>query len=272
VNDHPPGLYVVDHPASGLDGAGPPDAASLVVMVHGSLDRARSFARVVRRLSDLHVVTYDRRGYQRSRELVPLATSLHDHVADLLTVVGGRPAVLIGHSYGGDVALGAALESSGAVRAVGVYEPPMPWMDWWPRRTARDPRAEDPAVFAESFFRRVASDDAWERLPEQGRAERRADGPALVAELTAIRRDRPPFDLTRLEIPVVLGRGGRSLPHHRRAIDALSDLLPFSEVVEFPGAAHGAHLSHPDAFAAFVRRTVARAQRSPGSPRPVPPG
>ena len=126
-----PGLHVVDHPASG-----PVGSSLVVVLVHGSLDRGTSFARVVRRLPDLHVVTYDRRGYHRSRPVAPLATTLEDHVADLVAVVDGRPSVLVGHSYGGDVALGAAAEAPDAVRAVGVYEPPLPWSDWWPRRAS----------------------------------------------------------------------------------------------------------------------------------------
>jgi pimeloyl-ACP methyl ester carboxylesterase len=252
VTESGSGLHIVDHRAS--------DASVdslVVILVHGSLDRGTSFARVVRRLPDLHVITYDRRGYHRSRGALPLATSLEDHVADLVTIVSGRPAVLVGHSYGGDVALGAAAECPGAVRAVGVYEPPLPWSDWWPRRSGRSPADQDPAAFAEGFFRRVVHDDAWDRLPEQARADRRADGPALVAELASIRRERSPIDFTRLTMPVVLARGSRSLPHHRRAIDALAELLPTSEIIEFPGAAHGAHLSHPDAFAAFVRRVVA---------------
>jgi pimeloyl-ACP methyl ester carboxylesterase len=243
------GLHVVDHPASGS-----PASPLVVVLVHGSLDRGTSFARVVRRLPDLHVVTYDRRGYHHSRT-TKLATSLEDHVADLVSVVDGRPSVLVGHSYGGDVVLGAA-EASDAVKAVGIYEPPLPWSDWWPRRPNRGAAAEDPAAFAESFFRRVVSDDAWERLPEKARAERRADGPALMAELASLRRDRSPIEFSKIVVPVVLGRGGRSLPHHRRAIDALVELLPTTEVVEFPGATHGAHLSQPDAFAAFVRRVA----------------
>ena len=253
-----PGLHVVDHPASG-----PVGSSLVVVLVHGSLDRGTSFARVVRRLPDLHVVTYDRRGYHRSRPVAPLATTLEDHVADLVAVVDGRPSVLVGHSYGGDVALGAAAEAPDAVRAVGVYEPPLPWSDWWPRRSSGSIAAEDPAAFAESFFRRVVSDDAWDRLPETARADRRADGPALVAELASIRRDRSPIDFGAIAVPVVLGRGSRSLPHHRRAIDTLVELLRTTEVVEFPGATHGAHLSQPDAFAAFVRLVAARGAGRP---------
>ncbi|HUY22193.1 MAG TPA: alpha/beta hydrolase [Acidimicrobiales bacterium] len=249
----PGGLHVVEH---GLDA----HAAGLptVVLVHGSLDRGASFARVVRRLEGIHVVTYDRRGYHHSRAM-PLARSLAAHVADLVALVGDGPAVVVGHSYGGDVAIGAALEAPDAVRAVGAFEPPLPWMPWWPRRTASSITGEDPATFAEGFFRRVVGDAGWDRLTDQARAARRADGPALVAELADLRRHRSPLDLSRLHAPLVLGRGGRSVPHHRRAIDALVELVPDADVVEIPGSAHGAPLSHPDAFAAFVRRVVERA-------------
>jgi pimeloyl-ACP methyl ester carboxylesterase len=205
------------------------------------------------------VVTYDRRGYHHSRHMA-IARTLGAHVADLVALVGDGPAVVVGHSYGGDVAIGAALDAPGAVRAVGVYEPPLPWMSWWPRRTASSITDEDPATFAEGFFRRVVGDAGWDRLTDQARAARQADGPALVAELADLRGARAPFDVSDLRPPLVLGRGGQSVPHHRRAVDALAELVPGAEVVEIPGSGHGAPLSHPDAFAAFVRRVVERAR------------
>jgi pimeloyl-ACP methyl ester carboxylesterase len=256
----PEGLHVVEHggDASGL--------TPTVVLVHGSLDRGASFARTVRRLPDLHVVTYDRRGYHHSRAM-PVATDLDRHVADLVALVGDGPAVVVGHSYGGDVALGAALASPGAIGAVGAYEPPLPWCEWWPRRSASSIVNEDPARFAEGFFRRVVGDAGWERLTDGARAERQADGPALVAELGDLRRRQAPFDLAALRAPLILGRGGTSVWHHRRAIDALVELVPEAEVIEIPGSAHGAPLSHPDAFALFVRRVVERGTGAP--PRPA---
>jgi len=242
----------------------------MVVLVHGSLDRATSFARVVRRLGDLHVVTYDRRGYHRSRPAGGQAgdgRALEGHIEDLLDVISQRPAAVVGHSFGGDVALGAALASPRCVLAVGAYEPPMPWLDWWPRRGVREQAHEGPEEQAESFFRRVVSDEAWERLPEHARAERRADGLALVSELAALRSGKAPFDLSELAVPAVLGRGELSIPHHRRAVDALQALIPDAQVVEIPGASHGAHLSHPDAFARFVRVVV----ELPSTRRPAEP-
>ncbi|MGA3147379.1 MAG: alpha/beta hydrolase [Acidimicrobiales bacterium] len=242
-------------------------AVPIVVLVHGSLDRSSSFARVLRRLDDLHTVVYDRRGYHGSRRAFPLNTTLAGHVDDLLEVIGGRPAVVVGHSYGGDVALGAALRhgNDGSIRSVGAYEPPMPWLDLWPTRPAGgqeqgtgDPVERD-ARGAERFFRRMMGDAAWDRLPEKGKAERRADGPALLAELDAIRIAEAPFDVTDMTIPTLYARGATSASRHREAVVWLVEHTPDAELVEFPGAGHGAHLTHPDAFAAMVRRTLALA-------------
>jgi pimeloyl-ACP methyl ester carboxylesterase len=254
VHSLPPGLFVIDHHQGRGAGSGSPR----VVLVHGSLDRGASFARVVRRLADLDVVSYDRRGYHRSRHALPLARSLDDHVADLLAVVGDGPAVVVGHSYGGAVALGAATESPAIIRAVGAYEPPLPWEPWWPTRSRASFTDQEPGVFAEGFFRRIAGDDAWEHLSAQRQDERRADGPALVAELSELRREEAPFDFGSITVPTVLGRGERSLEHHRQAVEVLGGLVPGAQIVEFTGARHGAHLSHPDAFADFVQVAVAR--------------
>jgi len=98
---------------------------------------------------------------------MPIARSLADHIADLVAVVGDGPAVVVGHSYGGAVALGAAVQAPEVIGAVGAYEPPMPWTPWWPRRSASSIADEDPATFAEGFFRRVVGDAGWDRLSDR---------------------------------------------------------------------------------------------------------
>jgi pimeloyl-ACP methyl ester carboxylesterase len=264
----PTRLAMTERPAEG-DGTDRGDLP-LVVFVHGSLDRGSSFARVWRRLPDLNVVTYDRRGYNGSRDVLPVATGLQEHVDDLVEVVDGRRAVVVGHSYGGNVALAAALDERGtSISALAAYEPPQPWLPNGSRNpTATSTRwdEEEPAVAAERFFRRMVSDRAWDRLTEEEKADRRGDGVALAAELGAIRLAEAPFDVGALRIPVIYGRGEESLPHHRRAVAWLVEHTPGAELFEIPGARHGAHLTHPDAFAAMVRRAVARA----GKPSPSP--
>jgi pimeloyl-ACP methyl ester carboxylesterase len=213
--------------------------------------------RTARRLQDLAVVLYDRRGYSRSRGVVPIARDIDTHVDDLFRVIAGREVAVIGHSLGGLVALRAAERDPRLVRALGVYEAPLPWYDWWPNRSRRFV-SEDPGDFAQGFFDRVAGAGSWAKLTDKGRMARRADGPALVAELAAIRAGHPLVDLERIEVPTFAGRGSKSVEHHRRAAGIVAETVPGAELVEFEGAAHGAHLTHPDAFARMVRSVVAR--------------
>jgi pimeloyl-ACP methyl ester carboxylesterase len=266
------GLAVSEHGPKGESGT------PLVVLVHGSLDRSASFARVVRRLDGLTTLVYDRRGYDRSRTARPLHDTFDGHVDDLLAVIDGRRAVVAGHSYGGDVAIAGALrpEARESILAVAAYEPPMPWLAGY--RSAPDtgsgaPVGGDPddpdaaAEAAERFFRRMVGDASWERLAEADKAARRADGPALAAELRAIRSGRAPFDVSMMKVPSVFGRGGSSAVRHRRAVAWLVEHTPGAELFEIAGAAHGAHLTHPDAFAAMVRSVLARVGGSAQGPR-----
>ncbi len=137
---------------------------------------------------------------------------------DLVAVIDGRPAVVFGHSFGGDIALAAAERHPHLVRAVGTYEAPMSWEPWWPEDTAggdavRLGEEEGPAAAAEAFARRMVGDRIWDRLPPATRADRLAEGPALVGELSDLRR-RPPYDPALITVPVLVARGERCAPHH----------------------------------------------------------
>ncbi|HYD10835.1 MAG TPA: alpha/beta hydrolase, partial [Acidimicrobiales bacterium] len=158
-------LYVVDN------GVVPDDDRLDVVLVHGSMDRSGSWVRVVRELrgSDRRVVRYDRRGYGRSRALG--GGTMAQHVEDLFAVIGDRPCVVAGHSYGAAVALCGAERAPTLVRGVVSFEGPMSWRPWWPGRSAggravqqvRDGAAMADA--AERFLRRMIGDAKWESLP-----------------------------------------------------------------------------------------------------------
>lgn len=235
-------------------------AAPLVALVHGSMDRAATFARVGRELGDRATVRYDRRGYGRSVAFGP-PTDVGGHVDDLLALLGGRQAVVLGHSFGGVVALAAAVRAPEQVVAVVAYEAPLTWRPWWPSGTAGEMavQALDPEAAAEAFMRRMIGDQRWADLPARVRADRRAEGPALVAELGALRR-AVPFRPSEVAVPVLVARGSRSAAHHRRGAEELAAEIPDASLHDVEGADHGAHLTHPAEVARLIGHAVGRTE------------
>lgn len=231
------------------------------MLVHGTMDRASSFSRLMARLPEWSIVAYDRRGYAGSSQL-GVTDRIEDHVEDLLNVLDGRPAVVLGHSYGGIVVLAAAVRAPELIPSAVVWEPPQPWSAGWPATSASGGAAGDlePEDRAEWFMRRMLGDRIWERLPSSTRAQRRAEGAALVADFaslriepTSLRTGQPPFDPSAVHVPVLVGRGGRSSTHHRRTTRELAQSLRRGRLVEIPEASHGAHLSHPAELAGLLR-------------------
>lgn len=237
-----------------------------VLLVHGSLDRGASFSRSLMRLDGHAVITYDRRGYQGSRGM-DLAGGFSAHLDDLLAMAGaanrGAGVIAVGHSFGGVLVQAAALHSPELFLAIGAFEPPMPWLGFH-RQGGWPPLATDPGDEAERFFRRMMGDHAWERMAEGVQQDRRADGPALLTDLSAIRTLK--FDATQLSIPVVYGTGvEKTAPHHLAAVEWLGTNVPLASVDKITEAGHGAHLSHPDAFARFIALVVAEGSRGASS-------
>jgi len=229
------------------------EPAATVVCIHGGLDRAGSFARMARRLENFDVVAYDRRGYQGSRGLTPLG--LARHVDDAVAVARAErvhtPVILFGHSFGGVVALGAALFDAHVVDLVVAFESPLPWI--LQRHGSRRPESDDAALEVERFFRRMVSDRAWERLHESERVSRRLDGPALVDDLSQLSVDHPPFELANLSVATVYAYGENERSDYYRALTKrLGSVSPLIEAAEIPGAGHGAHLSSPDQLTKMI--------------------
>jgi pimeloyl-ACP methyl ester carboxylesterase len=225
-----------------------------LICIHGGLDRAGSFGRLARRLEGFDVVSYDRRGYQHSRDLAPL--SLDRHISDLLALTEREaskgPVIYLGHSYGGVVALGAALARPLATLAL-TYESPLPWI--LRRESGRPTLSDDPAKEVEVFFKRMVSKGAWERLSESERESRRLDGPALLSDLKLLTQN-PPFDVRQLKVPTFYVYGDGVLVDYYRALSLrLCELSDLITPVELAKAGHGAHLSNPDQLASLVRQS-----------------
>ena len=243
--------------------AGPVGGAHLV-LIHGSLDRSAGMLKLSRRLDGTFRVTrYDRRGYGRSSPH-PGPFGIRDQVADLAGVIdrtdgAGDRLVLVGHSYGGNVALAFVDRHPDRVAAVVTYESPLSWEPWWPGDSAGgDAMAwrDDPEEAAERFMRRLIGDDRWDRLPPSTRAARRREGAAMVGELADLRAAAP-WRPERITVPVLVMRGEHGQEHHRLGTEALAARLADAAVHTVPGARHFGPNTHPDEVGARIRAFLA---------------
>lgn len=235
-----------------------------VVLVHGAVDRSASFGRTMRRLGDLDVVAYDRRGYAGSLES-GVAPTIAAHADDLAAVIewsGATDAVVVGHSLGGTIAAALAARTDTALRAIAVYESPFPALDDSFDRVGGGAvelgRTQGPAVAAEHFYRMMVGDETWSRLRDGDRDRRRAEGPALLAELEDLRLPEHAVAIDAIRVPVTIGVGALSSAWLRSGSELLASELESADVahefVDIDGVGHGVHLSHPGEFARFVRR------------------
>ena len=234
----------------------------LIALVHGTMDRSAGLLRLSRCLDHaFRVLRYDRRGYGRSVSH-PGPFDIDHQVDDLVGLLGGRRALVFGHSYGGNIALATAARHPELVVAVAVYETPLSWLDWWPGTTAgADAIATrgDPADAAERFVRRLISDARWEKLPPSTRAARRSEGPAMVGELVDLREHAPVVGARRGRRRSSRCTASAAPPITVRAPSTSVASWRTADIVEVAEARHFGPNTHPEAVAAAIVELASRA-------------
>ena len=178
-------LYYEEH------GQGPP-----ILCVHGMAGSALMWAAAVPELARLgRVIVYDRRGCTRSQRPVPYdKTSVAEHADDaaaLLEALGAIPAVVIGRSYGGEVAIDLALRYPQRVRALVLLEAAILCLSagaiaWEAslRQRVLAAVADDPTTVGETLVRFILGDATWDGFPAPIKQMFTDNGPAAVAEAT----------------------------------------------------------------------------------------
>lgn len=249
-----------------VERAGPRPDSPLVVLVHGVLDSARSLERLFDLLPHYRLLTYDRRGYGRSEYAEDGPRSLAEHAIDLLAILDGRPAVVVGHSMGGNVAICAAHHDPRSIRAAAGYEVHAPWAPEWSDSTQaevlRIAAEPDHERLGEHSYRTVLGNERWIALGADDRRRRRAEGLAYRTDLGTGWQTEYAFERPR--VPIVLGCGGRSRRFFVDASRGLSRRMP-AEYHEIATAKHAAHVTHRDEFAGFVDAAVFAAGEAPPS-------
>jgi O-succinylbenzoic acid--CoA ligase len=243
-----------------------------VVVLHATLSTGRQIAPLVRALAasgDLRVVAPDRLGSGERRLDPPRPVTVDEHVADLAALLEGEGVertVLVGHSFGGVLAVEAAARLPERVLAVVAYEPiygPVggPVAHREIERVARATRdafaAGGTPAAARAFLARIAGPSAWQALPERTQRFLEDEGGSAVADVDMIGLD--PAGLERIACPVTIVTGGSSEPFYALFADALAARLPDARRVELAGLRHAAPVTDAVAVSVAVREALALA-------------
>ena len=203
--------------------------------------------------------------------------TLSDEVAFLEPVLSlaGSPLALVGHSYGGAVALIAALKHANAVRAVALYEPTLfslleeeaPGQEAADgiRQAAADAAASidanQPSAAAARFIDYWMGVGSWDATPEPRQSVIAASmsnvrgwANALFTESTSLQAFRA------LDVPVLYMVGAKSPASSRGVARLLTSVLRKVTVVEFAELGHMGPITHPQqvntAIAQFLEKNL----------------
>jgi pimeloyl-ACP methyl ester carboxylesterase len=240
-----------------------------ILCVHGAGSSALVWADAAERLARLgRVISYDRRGCTRSERPRPYdRTSVAEHADDaaaLLDALDAAPAVVVGRSYGGTVALDLALRHPHCVRALVVLEGDAPrelapataaWVDGLSARLCDVAAEAGVDAVAETLIDEVLGAGGWRSLPADLRQVLADNGAAVLAELRGEWwLDADAADLGSVTQPALLVAAADSRPELREPTDALARVLPNARVARVAGG----HLIDPAApeVLAFVEELL----------------
>jgi esterase len=249
-------LYYEEH------GTGDP-----ILCIHGTSSSAMIWGRAVEELARLgRVIVYDRRGCTRSQRPQPyLTTSVSEHgddAAALLETLAAMPAIVIGRSYGGEVAIDLALRYPERVRALVLLEAAIlslsPNARRWAEAVNDDVQAAAATrgvdAVAEVFLRRVLGDATWEQFPEEAKRMFTDNSPAILAEFSGGGLQVDLAALARIQQPTLLVAAADSPEAFRQVTDAMAATIPNARTV----LVGGGHLINPaePAVLSFIQQVL----------------
>ena len=188
------------------------------------------------------------------------------------------PTHLVGHSYGGLVALTLAREHPATVRSLSVYDPVAFGVLYATHDEVGLADLESPAVnpaflddsqgggalWFELFVDYWNGPGTWRALPEPARASFLRVGRKVYLEARSLLADRTsPNAYGPITAPTLLLGGERSPVAARRVIAHLAAAVPRGHTRVVAGAGHMGPISHADEVNALIAEHIAAADGAP---------
>ena len=232
--------------------------------------------------ADFHVVALDLRGHGGSGRVEPPAYHASDHVSDIITVLstlGWRSPLVIGHSLGGYVGAYLAALHPGRVGALVIVDTMTQWSDEeaaWAMRTLDRPEPEfaSPEEAAARYRLRPPETTApaeWIRhLALVGISERPPGVWQYAFDRRLFAHARPdiwPF-LGGVRCPTLAVRGAGSSIMDKETWLRVATMVERGQFAEVKGAFHHLILDDPPQFVSIVTRWLGTIRKLTGSTGP----
>ncbi|MFC9390179.1 alpha/beta hydrolase [Streptomyces venezuelae] len=242
------------------------DGPSTVLLLHSGVCDRRMWDGQFRVLAEAghRVVRCDLRGFGDTPVDAPHTHA--DDVRDLLDHLGAAPAVVVGSSFGGEVALELAARHPGHVSALALLGSAMPGFVPSDALRAWGGR-EDALLEAGDLDGAVELNvDTWlgpEAGPEARALVREMQRRAFELQLAAPEEFSPVSpevtadDLAGIEVPALVAVGAHDLPDFRAIADDLTRLLPGARRVDLDWAGHLPALERPEETARLLTAFLA---------------
>jgi pimeloyl-ACP methyl ester carboxylesterase len=242
-----------------------------VLLFHGSASSRRMWQPLVERLATRYrVIAPDLIGYGESTPWREDLRATDYDVVETFARELGAPLHVVGHSYGGALALRAALAGGGRVASLALVEPAAFLM--LDRVADRAAFAEIEAVAgrhlelvdagdldacAAHFMGYWIGPSTWAAMSPETRARLTATMPKIASEFRLLFRDRTRYDARRVRAPALLVRGTRTTLAARAVADRLAATLPGAELVEIRDAGHMLTVTHAQEVNAAIAAIAA---------------
>lgn len=234
--------------------------------LHSSGLSGAQWSRLGRALEGRDVLAPDLLGYGECREVFERPFHFSQDLQRLEGMLS-QPSVLVGHSYGGFLALHLALRKPEMVTGLLLFDP-IVWgvlisLDHLsPEQIIPDPRFLDPASspedWLECFVDFWGAPGSWKQISPRARQSMLDSYPKLREEVGSLAVDRTSHTAYQsIACPTRLLFGRQSPAVERRAVEVLHQSIAGSELVALEGG-HMAPITHFDEFLHQVQDFLTR--------------